>query len=40
LVGENKVKGQVINSTRYENELVKLLKSAIEKGEEVEIEIV
>ena len=40
LVGENKVKGQVINSTQYENELVKLLKSAIKKGEEVEIEIV
>lgn len=40
LVGENKVKGQVINSTQYENELVKRLKSAIKKGEEVEIEIV
>lgn len=40
LVGENKVKGQVINSTQYENELVKRLKSAIKKGEKVEIEIV
>jgi hypothetical protein len=40
LVGENKVKGQVINSTQHENELVKRLKSAIKKGEEVEIEIV
>lgn len=40
LVGENKVKGQVINSTQYENELVKRLKSAIKRGEEVEIEIV
>lgn len=40
LVGENKVKGQLINSTQYENELVKRLKSAIKKGEEVEIEIV
>ena len=40
LVGENKVKGQVINSTQYENELVKRLKFAIKKGEEVEIEIV
>lgn len=40
LVGENKVKGQVINSTQYEKELVKRLKSAIKKGEEVEIEIV
>lgn len=26
LVGENKVKGKVINSTKYEEELVKLLK--------------
>lgn len=40
LVGENKVKGQVINSTQYENELVKRLKAAIKKGEEVEIEVV
>ncbi len=40
LVGENKIKGQVINSTQYENELVKRLKAAIKKGEEVEIEIV
>ena len=40
LVGENKIKGQVINSTQYENELVKRLKSAIRKGEKVEIEIV
>lgn len=40
LVGENKVKGRVINSTQYENELVKRLKSAIKKGGEVEIEIV
>lgn len=40
LLGENKVKGQVINSTQYENELVKLLKYAIKKREEIEIEIV
>ncbi len=40
LVGENKVKGQVINSTQYEKGLVKLLKAAIEKGQGVEIEIV
>ena len=40
LVGENKVKGQVINSAQYEKELVKRLNSAIKKGEEVEIEII
>lgn len=40
LLGENKVKGQVINSTQYENELVRLLKYAIKKREEIEIEIV
>lgn len=40
LVGENKVKGKVINSTPYEVELVKRIKGAISKGEEVEIEIV
>jgi hypothetical protein len=40
LVGENKVKGQVINSTQYEKELVKRLEFAIKKGEEVEIEII
>lgn len=40
LVGENKVKGQVINSTSYEVKLVKLLKEAQNKGEEIWIEIV
>lgn len=40
LVGENKVKGQVINSTPYEVKLVKLLKEAQNKGEEIWIEIV
>lgn len=40
LVGENKVKGQVINSTKYEIELVKLMKEASQKGEEITINIV
>lgn len=40
LVGENKVKGQVINSTPYEVKLVKILKEAQNKGEEIWIEIV
>ena len=40
LVGENKVKGKVINSTPYELELVKRCKAALAKGEEIKIEIV
>lgn len=40
LVGENKVKGKVINSTPYEVELVKRIKGAISKGEDIEIEII
>lgn len=40
LIGENKVKGKVIKSTPYEIELVKRLKEAIKKGEEIKIEIV
>lgn len=40
LVGENKVKGKVINSAKYELELVKLIKKAIVKGETIEIEII
>ena len=40
LVGENKVKGKVINSTPYEIELVKRCKAALAKGEEIKIEIV
>jgi hypothetical protein len=31
LVGENKVKGKVINSTQYEEKLVKLLTNAVEQ---------
>lgn len=33
LVGENKVKGMVLNSTTYEEKLVQLLKVAQSKGE-------
>lgn len=40
LVGENKVKGRVINSTPYEIELVDRMKAAIASGESVTIEIV
>lgn len=40
LVGENKVVGKVINSTPYEERLVKMMKTAISKGEEIIIEIV
>lgn len=40
LVGENKVAGKVLNSTPYEERLVKVIKEAITHGEEVTIEIV
>ena len=40
LIGENKVVGKVINSTPYEERLVKMMKTAISKGEEIIIEIV
>ena len=40
LVGENKVKGKVINSTPYEERLVALCKAALAEGENIEIEIV
>lgn len=40
LVGENKVKGKVINSTPYEIKLVQLMKEAVKKGEKITIEIV
>lgn len=40
LVGENKVKGKVINSTPYEEKLVKMMKDSIAKGEQITIEIV
>lgn len=40
LVGENKVKGKVINSTPYEERLVALCKAALAMGETIEIEVV
>ena len=40
LPGENKVKGRVINSTKYELEIVERMRKAIEAGEELTIEIV
>lgn len=40
LVGENKVRGQLIHSTTYELELTKRLERAQGKGEKIMIEIV
>lgn len=40
LVGENKIKGQVVNSTPYELELIRLLEQAQQKGEKITIQIV
>lgn len=40
LVGENRIKGKVINSTPYEIELVKQCKKALENQEVITIEIV
>lgn len=40
LVGENKVSGKVINSTYYEQHLVKIMKDSIARGEEITIEII
>lgn len=40
LVGENKVKGKVINSTPYEKELVRILKEAQDQKEPITIKIV
>lgn len=40
LPGENKEKGKVLNSTKYELELTKLIKEANNKGEKVTIKIV
>lgn len=40
LVGENKKKGMVINSTKYEIELTKRLKEAQNKKEKIKIKIV
>jgi hypothetical protein len=39
LLGENKVKGKVINSTGYETKLVELLITAQAKSEEITVEI-
>lgn len=39
LVGENKVKGKVINSTLYEERIVKHCKAAIKMGEDITITI-
>lgn len=39
LPGENKVKGKVINSTKYELELVRLMKIATKVGHEIKIDI-
>ena len=39
LLGENKVKGKVINSTPYEQKLVSILKEIQNKGEEIWITI-
>ena len=40
LVGENKERGKVINSTKYENELTSILKEASNKNEKITIKIV
>lgn len=40
LVGENKQKGMVLNSTKYELELTKILKEAINRKEKITIKIV
>ena len=40
LVGENKMKGKVVNSTPYEEKLVALCKAALAEGETIEIEVV
>lgn len=39
LVGENKAKGKVINSTPYEERIVKYCKTTIENGEDITITI-
>lgn len=39
LLGENKVKGKVVNSTQYEVEIVKRCKETISRGEKVIIRI-
>ena len=39
LVGENKVKGQVINSTKAEVALMDILPKAVSKGDTIDIEV-
>jgi hypothetical protein len=39
LTGENKVKGKVVNSTRYEKCLVEILTRVQERGEEINITV-
>jgi hypothetical protein len=40
LVGENKIKGRVINSTQYEKRLVEIMSEAQERGEEIKITVI
>ena len=40
LLGENKIKGQLINSTKYEVELTKIIKAELSKRNKVYIEII
>ncbi|MDR0605099.1 MAG: hypothetical protein LBG80_12425, partial [Bacteroidales bacterium] len=37
LVGENKIKGKVINSTQYEKQLVEILSEAQKRNEEIKL---
>lgn len=39
LVGENKVKGKVINSAKYELELVRIIEDTARRGEKITIRI-
>lgn len=40
LIGENKIKGKLVNSTFYELRLLELLERAQERGESIRIEII
>jgi len=39
LPGENKVKGMVINSAKYERKIVSMISKAIKRGEEISIQV-
>lgn len=39
IIGENKLIGKVINSTKYETELIQLMLDAIYSGESIRLEI-